>query len=983
MKKHIMLLGALAGVVLALAFVTMGCENTNTPDDPKITGFTFTQTAGLRADNANTAAGAVAGTFSKAASDGGTGAFTYTLVDGDGDSNNGLFTITGTELKVGSSALTAGNYTVRVQAKDTKGKTFAKACGFTVAEPAFVAVTNITGAPSSVYVNTPLALTGTVVPANATNKTIVWSINPTGTTAANAELSGNSLTAGGDGTVKVIATIANGTALGTAYTQTIDVIVSAAEPGAAITGLGGTLQIGETVIATAATTENSGVVTWASSAPAVASINASTGAVSALTAGTATISYTTPGGVVPPKTNSAAITIHPAAQTLSPVYAPFTGAAGTTATPSNAAEISTAKGGSTAAFAIVGGGTAVATINTGTGELTLVDGGAITVSLTITTAGGVVTHKGTSAAVTVTRDTTAPTISAGSVEDLTTTAGTTATLEFTSDEVGTYYYLVLAASANAPSAATIQAQGTAVAKGSAAASASQNTISVTGLMAGTQYKAYIVVKDAAGNVSAVLTMSGVNPAVDSLADFLARLSSNAVNNGDYTYELNADETIAPTELSYSGKTVKVTLRGATAERTVNLSSNGSMFTVGSGVTLTLDDNVTLQGRTSNTDSLVRVNSGGTLAMKGTAKITGNTASFTSYGTYGGGVYVIGSFTMSDNAAITGNTASSTSSYHSYGGGVYSRGSFTMSDNATITGNTATDGVGVSRGHGGGVHVSGGSFTMSDNAAITGNTATDGGGVSSSGSFTMSDNATVSDNTASGSGGGVSGSGSFTMSDSAAITGNTATDGGGVSGSGSFTMSDNATVSGNTASGGGGVYFSGGSTRSFTMSDNATISGNTASSVGGGVYVYSGSFTMSVSATFSGNTAGLGGGVYFSGSSGSNFTMSDSATVSDNRASSGGGVYSSGSFTMSGSATISGNRAFTYGGGVYVHSGSFTKTGGTIYGDTNNTHTADSTENTAFYNDGHAVYVSSSGKKRNSTAGMGVNLDSSTTANWEY
>jgi hypothetical protein len=262
-------------------------------------------------------------------------------------------------------------------------------------------------------------------------------------------------------------------------------------------------------------------------------------------------------------------------------------------------------------------------------------------------------------------------------------AGTTATLKFTSNEAGTYYYLVLSASAGAPSAATIQAQGTAVAKGSAAATASQNTVSVTGLTAGTQYKAYIVVKDAALNVSAVLTISGVNPVAfptdGTLTQRLAWISSYATNNDDYTIELRANEAIAPTTLSYSGKTVKITLIGATTERTVSLSSPGSMFTVGSGVTLTLDDKVKLEGLHNNTNPLVGVNSGGKLAMKGTAKITGNTVSSSSF-IYGGGVSVSGgSFIMSGSAAVSGNTVSG------YGGGVYLQ---------RLTGSTFTKNGGV-------------------------------------------------------------------------------------------------------------------------------------------------------------------------------------------------------------------------------------------------------------------------------------------------
>jgi hypothetical protein len=93
-----------------------------------------------------------------------------------------------------------------------------------------------------------------------------------------------------------------------------------------------------------------------------------------------------------------------AAQTLNPIYeAAFTGEAGAILLPSNTAEITEAQGGNTAVFAIVDDDTSVAMINSGTGELTLIDSGSITVSLTITTASGVVTHQGTSASIVVTR----------------------------------------------------------------------------------------------------------------------------------------------------------------------------------------------------------------------------------------------------------------------------------------------------------------------------------------------------------------------------------------------------------------------------------------------------------------------------------------------------------------------------------------------------------------------------------------------------
>jgi len=71
--------------------------------------------------------------------------------------------------------------------------------------------------------------------------------------------------------------------------------------------------------------------------------------------------------------------------------------------------------------------------------------------------------------------------------------------------------------------------------------------------------------------------------------------------------------------------------------------------------------------------------------------------------------------------------------------------------------------------------------------------------------------------------------------------------------------------------------------------------------------------------------------------------------------------------------ISGNIAqSSYGGGVCVYYDTLTKTAGIIYG----LGASSTLQNTA-YNDnyGHAVYVYASSKKRNTTAGETVTLDS--------
>jgi fibronectin type 3 domain-containing protein len=374
-----------------------------------------------------------------------------------------------------------------------------------------------------------------------------------------------------------------------------------------------------------------------------------------------------------------------------------------------------------------------------------------------------------------------------------------------------------------------------------------------------------------------------------IADALTWLANNVENNGSYIIRLEVSSSIGPKTLSYTGKNnITITLVGSGANRIISLNATGTLFTVSSGITLILDDRITLNGRTNNSNRLVQVNSGGTLIINEGAKITGNKYSNTSgYG--GGAVYVSGTFIM-NGGEISGNTYYSSSSYSSYGGGVYvyTSGAFTM-NGGKIRNNIAsyTYSSGTYLSYGGGVAVNG-TFTMND-GEISGNT--------SSSTYTAY-------------GGGVN-----------------------IGNDGVFTM-NGGTISGNTVS--------------------TTATSTSYFAYGGGVFVSStATFTMT-GGTITGNTASAGNSSY------------------------GGGVYTgnTGLFTMNG-GTISGNTA-KYGGGVSVNSsGLFTKAapGGVIYGSDGGTN-----KNTATGGDGngHAVYVSGdSAKKRNSTAGALVELDSTT------
>jgi len=236
------------------------------------------------------------------------------------------------------------------------------------------------------------------------------------------------------------------------------------------------------------------------------------------------------------------------------------------------------------------------------------------------------------------------------------------------------------------------------------------TATINGLKNGTIYCVRLRVKNANGisdygpTASNTPSVTSVTPGLyrgvekignHNLGQSASYISANAVTGDDFYVVIGADESVSPISLDFSGKIVGITLIGHGEERTITLNSNGSMFTVNAGVTLTLDENITLRGRGSNNATLVGVSSNGIFTMNG-GEISGNT--ITSSTSYGGGVNVYGIFTM-NGGKISGNTAS-------YGGGVCVNGSFTMND-GEISGNTATRNYSS---YGGGVYVNG-SFIM--------------------------------------------------------------------------------------------------------------------------------------------------------------------------------------------------------------------------------------------------------------------------------
>ena len=101
-----------------------------------ITNIDFDIVSGLQEGNENVASGSLIATLNAV---GGTAPFTYSFnTDSSAGKDNGLFTIEGDKVKVGTTALTAGNFKISVKVEDVNNKTFINSTVITVAEAASV-----------------------------------------------------------------------------------------------------------------------------------------------------------------------------------------------------------------------------------------------------------------------------------------------------------------------------------------------------------------------------------------------------------------------------------------------------------------------------------------------------------------------------------------------------------------------------------------------------------------------------------------------------------------------------------------------------------------------------------------------------------------------------------------------------------------------------------------------------------------------------
>jgi hypothetical protein len=184
--------------------------------------------------------------------------------------------------------------------------------------------------------------------------------------------------------------------------------------------------------------------------------------------------------------------------------------------PADGAAVETAyNGGVTGDVKAAATGAAAANTTVNASVTGLTKGTAYKAHVTVKDAAGNYSAVWTSEAFTPIQDTTAPVLSERSVTDYADTAdGATATVNFTSNEAGTYWVVVYASDTAAPTdgAALFAAyDGASVKATGAAAANSAVNASITGLVAGTAYKAHVTVKDAAGNYSAVWSSEAFTP----------------------------------------------------------------------------------------------------------------------------------------------------------------------------------------------------------------------------------------------------------------------------------------------------------------------------------------------------------------------------------------------------------------------------------------------------------------------------------------
>jgi uncharacterized protein YjdB len=248
-----------------------------------------------------------------------------------------------------------------------------------------VTALGVTATTATVVNGSTLQMIATVLPADAANQTVAWSVTG-GTGSATIDASTGLLTATAVGTVIVTASATDGSGVTGSVTITVTPILVTS---IGVTGAGGattvvngsTLQMNAAVLPADAASQ---AVTWSvTPGTGSATIDPSTGILTGLTAGAVTVTATaTDGSNV---TGSKAITVNPIL--VSSITVTGTGGATSVVTNSTLQMIATITPANAALQTVtwtVAAGTGTATIDPSTGILTGLTAGAVTVTATAT-----------------------------------------------------------------------------------------------------------------------------------------------------------------------------------------------------------------------------------------------------------------------------------------------------------------------------------------------------------------------------------------------------------------------------------------------------------------------------------------------------------------------------------------------------------------------------------------------------------------------
>jgi hypothetical protein len=331
------------------------------------------------------------------------------------------------------------------------------------------------------------------------------------------------------------------------------------------------------------------------------------------------------------------------------------------------------------------------------------------------------------------------------------------------------------------------------------------------------------------------------------------------------------------------------------------------FSVAAGVNVSISGLTIADGKATVLGNLVL--GGGTLGggiyNLGTLTISGCTLTDNSATQRGGGIYSSGTLTVS-NCTFTDNTASG--SIYCGGGGIYNDLATLTVSNSTFTNNSTTA---LAQSQAGGIFDA---QTVSD-CIFSGNSATFGGAIADAGTLS---NCTFSNNHASSSGGAVQGAEAITtctFSDNSS-----GGDGGAVVGAATIVSS---TFVGNSAATAGGAVNASGSLAisGSTFTDNRASTGGAVSSGG----VISGSSLAINNSAFTGNTASGFGGAIFNGPDFSfdsiPLATASNCTFAGNTALDGGGIFNTDATLALSNSTFAGNSASEFGGAIFSGHGS--------------------------------------------------------------